>query len=63
MGLIYPKKSKIKLIGYADVEYLSDPYKDLYQARYLFACGGTTISWRSMKQVLHKASRKCVCLR
>ena len=44
MGLFYPEESKTKLIGYADAEYLSDPHKDLSQARYVFACGGTIIS-------------------
>ena len=51
MGLFYPEESKTKLIGYADAEDLSDPYKDLSQTRYMFACGDT-ISWRSMKQML-----------
>ena len=37
---------------YADAEYLSDPHKALSQARYVFACGGTIISWGSMKQML-----------
>ena len=44
MGLFYPEESKTKLIGYADAEYLSDRHKDLSQARYVFACGGTIIS-------------------
>ena len=52
MGLFYFEEFKTKLIGYADVEYLSDPHKALSQARYVFACGGTIISWRSMKQML-----------
>ena len=52
MGLFYPEESKTKLFDYADAEYLSDPHKALSQARYVFACGGTIISWRSMKQML-----------
>ena len=44
MGLFYPGESKTKLIDYTDAEYLSDPYKVLSQARYMFACGGTIIS-------------------
>ena len=52
MGLFYPEESKTKLIDYADAEYLSDPHKALSQARYVFACGGTIISWGSMKQML-----------
>ena len=52
MSLFYSEESKTKLIGYADAEYLSDPHKDLSQERYVFECGGTIISWRSMKQML-----------
>ena len=44
MGLLYSEKSKAKLIGYADAEYLSDPHNVLSQARYVFACGGKIIS-------------------
>ena len=50
MGLFYPEESKTKLIGYANAEYLSDPYKALSQPRYVYSCGGTIISRRSMKQ-------------
>ena len=52
MSLFYFEEFKTKLIGYADVEYLFDPHKALSQARYVFACEGTIISWRSMKQML-----------
>ena len=52
IGLFYSEESKTKLIGYADAEYLSDPHKVLSQSRYVFACGGTIISWGSMKQML-----------
>ena len=48
----YPEEFKSELIGYADAKYLSDTYKALSQARYVFECGGTIISWRSMKQML-----------
>ena len=50
MGLFYFEESKTKLIGYANAEYLSDPYKALSQPRYVYSCGGTIISQRSMKQ-------------
>ena len=52
MGLFYSGEFKTKLIVYADAEYLSDPHKAQSQTRYLFSCGGTIISWRSMKQML-----------
>ena len=76
MGLFYPNDSKLDLMGYADAGYLSDPHNGRSQTGYLFTCGGTTISWRSMKQTitatssnrveilaLHEASRECVWLR
>ena len=52
MGLFYSEESKTKLIGYTDAEYLSDLHKTLSQARFVFACGGTIIYWRSIKQML-----------
>jgi len=76
MGLFYPNDSKLDLMGYAYVGYLSDPHNGRSQIGYLFTCGGTTISWRSVKQTitttssnhakilaLHEASRECVWLR
>ena len=50
MGLLYSNASKLELIGYADAGYLSDPHKTRSQTGYLFTCGGTTVSWRLMKQ-------------
>jgi hypothetical protein len=49
MGLFYPNKSNSQLVGYADVGYLSDPHKGRSQIGYLFTCGNTAISWRSVK--------------
>ena len=76
MGLFYSNESKSELNGYTDAEYLSDPHKAQSQIGYLFTCGDTTISWRSMKRtlvatssnhaeiiVIHEASRECVWLR
>ena len=76
MGLFYPNKSNPQLIGYADAGYLSDPHKGRSQTGYLFTCGNTAISWRSVKQTIsatssnhleiiaiHEASRECVWLR
>uniref|UniRef100_A0A2N9IV50 Reverse transcriptase Ty1/copia-type domain-containing protein n=1 Tax=Fagus sylvatica TaxID=28930 RepID=A0A2N9IV50_FAGSY len=64
------------LVGYADAGYLSDPHKGRSQTGYLFTCGDTAISWRSVKQTIsatssnhseiiaiHEASRECVWLR
>ena len=76
MGLFYSNKSNFDLVGYADSGYLSDPHKARSQTGYLFTCGGTAISWRSVKQTItatssnhaeilaiHEASRECVWLR
>ena len=74
--MFYSNKSNFDLVGYADSEYLSDPHKARSQTGYLFTCGGTAISWRSVKQTItatssnhaeilaiHEASRECVWLR
>lgn len=76
MGLFYSNKSNFDLVGYADSGFLSDPHKARSQTGYLFTCGGTAISWRSVKQTItatssnhaeilaiHEASRECVWLR
>ena len=73
MSLFYSRKSKQQLLGYANAEYLSDPYKGKSQTLYVFNYNGTAISWRSMKQTMvatssnhleiltiHEASRECV---
>jgi hypothetical protein len=54
----------------------SDQHKGRFQIGYLFTCGSTAISWRSIKQTLvatssnhseiiaiHEASRECIWLR
>ncbi|XP_070017210.1 secreted RxLR effector protein 161-like [Nicotiana sylvestris] len=76
MRLFYSNEFKSEMIGYADAGYLSDPHKAQSQTGYLFTYGGTTISWRSMKQTIaatysnhaeiiaiHEASRECIWLR
>jgi hypothetical protein len=76
MGLFYPRGSNSQLVGYADAGFLSDPHKGRSQTGYLFTCGSTAISWRSVKQTLvatssnhseiiaiHEASRECIWLR
>ena len=76
MGLFYPNGSKPQLVKYANAGYLSNPHKGRSQTGYLFTCGITAISWRSIKQTIsvtssnhakiiaiHKANRECVWLR
>jgi hypothetical protein len=47
LGLFLSKNQDLNLIGYTDVGYLSDPHSGKSQTRYVFLCGGTTISWKS----------------
>ncbi|XP_074290139.1 secreted RxLR effector protein 161-like [Silene latifolia] len=76
MGLFFSNSSKADLVGFADAGYLSDPHNARSQTGYVFTCGGTAISWRSMKQTLvatssnhaeilaiHEASRECIWLK
>ena len=76
MGLFYYKVPKPKLLGYTDAGCLSDPHKARSQSGYVFTCGNTAISWRSVKQTMvatssnhsellaiHEASRECMRLR
>ncbi|XP_056687994.1 secreted RxLR effector protein 161-like [Spinacia oleracea] len=76
IGLFFPNLSKEGLVGFANAGYLFDPHNGRSQTGYLFTCGGTAISWRSMKQTIkatssnhseilaiHEASRECVWLR
>ena len=76
MRLFYPNENKTDLIGYADAGFRSDPHVGRSQISYLFTCGGTAISWRSIKQTIsatssnhaeilamHEASGECVWLR
>ena len=76
MGLFYSDDWSPDLVGYANAGYLSDPHKARSQTNFLFTYGGTTITWRSMKQTIvatcsnheeiiaiYEASRECVWLR
>ncbi|KAK9114820.1 hypothetical protein Syun_021617 [Stephania yunnanensis] len=76
MGLFYSRGVKLNLQGYADAGFLSDPHKARSQTGYVFTCGKTTISWKSVKQtmvaissnnsevlVIHEARHECVWFR
>jgi hypothetical protein len=76
MRLFYSKSSNSQLVEYADAGFLSDPHKGRSQTGYLFTCGSTAISWKSVKQTLvaissnhseiiaiHEVSRECIWLR
>ena len=53
MGLFYFRVIQDKI----DAEYLSDPHKTRSQTRYLFSCGGTIISWWSIKQMFLRRNK------
>ena len=75
-GLFYSKVPKPELLGYTNAGYLSDPHKARSQSGYVFTCGDTAVSWRSVKQTMvatssnhsellaiHEVSRECMWLR
>ena len=72
MGLFYPNKSNPQLVGYADIGYLSDPYKGDHKHGICLLVA-TLLSWRSVKQTIsatssnhskiiaiHEASCECI---
>ncbi|XP_074374728.1 secreted RxLR effector protein 161-like [Apium graveolens] len=76
LGLFFLKNSRSRLVGYADVGYMSDPHFGRSQTGYLFTYYDTAISWKSTKQTMaatssnhaellaiHEASRECIWLR
>ena len=56
MGLFYLHCSNPQLVEYTDTGYLSDSHKGRSQTGYLFNCGNTSISWRSVKQTISATS-------
>lgn len=52
IGLFFPNKGDKDLVGYADAGYLSDPSSGRSQTGHVFLYGGTSLSWRSVKQML-----------
>ena len=56
MGIFYYNNSKVVLIGYADVGFISGPDKTRSQTGYLFTYRETAILWHSVKQSLAATS-------
>ena len=52
LGLLYTRNQDMTLVGYSDAGYMSDPYNVRSCTGYVFLCGGTTISWKSIKQTM-----------
>ena len=50
------KKLNFNLVGFENSRYLFDPHKARSQTSYLFTCGGTVISWGSVKQTITTTS-------
>ncbi|KAL8155915.1 hypothetical protein AgCh_001101 [Apium graveolens] len=76
LGLFFPNNSRSRLVGCADVGYMSDPHFGRSKTSYLFTYCDTAISWKSTKQTMaatssnhaellaiHEASRECIWLR
>ena len=49
LGLFFPKKNNLTMVGYADAGYLSNPHNARSQTGFVFLTGGLAISWRSCK--------------
>ena len=49
LGLLYTINQVMTLVGYLDAGYMFDPHDARSHISYVFLCGGTTISWRSIK--------------
>ena len=76
LGLWFPKNQDPSMVGYVDAGYMSNPHNARSQTGFVFLCGNTAISWRSVKQTLvatstnhseiialYEATRECVWLR
>jgi hypothetical protein len=74
LGLWFPKRADLTMVGYVDVGSMSDPRNARSQTGFVFLCGA--ISWWSVKQTLvatstnhskiialYEATRECVWLR
>ncbi|XP_074329064.1 putative mitochondrial protein AtMg00240 [Apium graveolens] len=56
LGLFFPNNSRSRLVGYADVGYMSDPHFGRSQTDYLFTYCDTAITWKSTKQTMDATS-------
>lgn len=48
-GLFFKKNQDMSLLGYADARYFSDSHTSKSQTGFIFLCGGTVISLKSLK--------------
>ena len=49
LGFLYTRNQDMTLVGYSDVGYMSNPHNARSQIGYVFLCGGTAISCKSIK--------------
>jgi hypothetical protein len=74
--IVLSKRFKFIVNCICKCRFFSNPHKGRSQTGYLFTCGSTTISWRSIKQTfvatssnhseiiaIHKVIRECIWLR
>ena len=50
--LIYGEGSELRVEGYTELDFISDPDDRKYTSGYVFICNGSTISWKSSKQLI-----------
>ena len=48
--LIFGGGSELRVEGYTDSDFMSDPDERKSASRYMFACNGGAVSWKSPKQ-------------
>ena len=56
LGLLYTRNQDMTLVGYSDAGYMFEPHNARSQTSYVFLCGGTVISWSSLKQTMATTS-------
>jgi hypothetical protein len=54
----FTQVNNLKLVEYANACYISDLPKGQSKTKFLFTCGNTVISWRSIKQIIVVTSSK-----
>ena len=56
MSQFFSNESKQQLLGYANIDYLSNAHKIISQIGHVCNCNETAISWRSFKQIMMATS-------
>ena len=48
--LIFESDSELRVKGYTDSDFMSDPDNRKFTSGYVFFCNGGAVSWKSFKQ-------------